>query len=126
MAARLGAAGGHQDPGETAGGDGSVYRSSDGRWRGVVGRGWDERGRRRKYVSGATQAEALERLRKAERDAKAGVVTDDRLSVGAFLERLTTTSLPGTVTETTLDDYRHPVRLHLAPSSPWAASGWRA
>jgi hypothetical protein len=36
-------------------GDGSVYRTKDGRWRGVVNLGWDADGRRRKYVSGATQ-----------------------------------------------------------------------
>lgn len=97
-------------------GDGSVYRTSDGRWRGVVDLGWDENGRRRKYVSGATQAEALERLRRAQRDANAGVVADDRLTVGAFLDRWVKTNLPGSVTGTTLDDYSHTVRLHLAPA----------
>ena len=68
-------------------GDGSVYRTKDGRWRGVVDLGWDAEGRRRKYVSGATQAEALERMRRAQRDAEVGVVSDDRLTVGAFLGR---------------------------------------
>ncbi|MHB1739150.1 MAG: tyrosine-type recombinase/integrase [Actinomycetes bacterium] len=78
--------------------------------------GWDEGGRCRKYVSGATQAEALERLRRAQRDAEAGVVADDRLSVGAFLDRWVTTNLAGNVTGTTLDDYAHTVRLHLEPA----------
>ena len=97
-------------------GEGSVYRTKDGRWRGVVDLGWDAEGRRRKYVSGATQAEALERMRRAQRDAEVGVVSDDRLTVGAFLGRWAEVNLPGAVTGTTLDDYRHTVRLHLSPS----------
>ena len=96
-------------------GDGSVYRTKDGRWRGVVDLGWHADGRRRKYVSGSTQAQALERLRRAQRDAEVGVVTDDRLTVGAFLNRWAEVNLPGAVTGTTLDDYRHTVRLHLSP-----------
>ena len=96
-------------------GDGSVYRTKDGRWRGVVDLGWDADGRRRKYVSGSTQAQALERLRRVQREAEVGVVSDDRLTVGAFLRRWAEVNLPGAVTGTTLDDYRHTVRLHLSP-----------
>lgn len=97
-------------------GDGSVYRTSDGRWRAVVDLGWGEGGRQRKYVSGATQAQALERLRRAQRDAEGGVVADDRITVGAFLDRWVTSNLSGNVTGTTLDDYGHTVRLHLEPA----------
>ena len=43
-------------------GDGSVYRTDDGRWRGVVDLGFVDGKRKRKYVSGATQAEALGKL----------------------------------------------------------------
>ena len=49
-------------------GDGSVYRTDDGRWRGVVDLGFVDGKRKRKYVSGATQAEALGKLRQAQRD----------------------------------------------------------
>lgn len=97
-------------------GEGSVYRTKDGRWRGVVDLGWDADGRRRKYVSGSTQAQVLERLRRAQREAEVGVVSDDRLTVGAFLGRWAEVNLPGAVTGTTLDDYRHTVRLHLSPT----------
>lgn len=97
-------------------GDGGVYKTADGRWRGVVDLGWDEGGRRRKYVSGATQAEVLERLRRAQREAEVGVTADDRLTVGAFLDRWVSTNLPGNVSGTTLDDYGHTVRLHLTPA----------
>ena len=97
-------------------GDGSVYWTSDGRWRAVVDLGWGEGGRQRKYVSGSTQAQALERLRQAQRDAEGGVVADDRLMVGAFLDRWVASNLPGNVAGTTLDDYGHTVRLHLDPA----------
>lgn len=81
-------------------GDGSVYRTKDGRWRGVVDLGGDADGRRRKYVSGATQGQFLEKLRRAQREAQAGVVSDDRLTVGVFLDRWASVNLPGTVTGT--------------------------
>ena len=109
-------------------GDGSVYRTDDGRWRGVVDLGFVDGKRQRKYVSGATQAEALGKLRQAQRDADAGVVSDDRMTVGRFLARWSTVNLPGQVSGTTLDDYTHTIRLHLGPAlghkrlagSPWA------
>jgi hypothetical protein len=40
-------------------GDGSVYRTDDGRWRGVVDLGFVDGKRKRKYVSGPTQSDAL-------------------------------------------------------------------
>ena len=97
-------------------GDGSVYRTDDGRWRGVVDLGFVDGKRKRKYVSGQTQAEALGKLRQAQRDADAGVVSDDRMTVGRFLARWSTVNLPGQVSGTTLDDYTHTIRLHLGPA----------
>jgi integrase len=38
------------------------------------------------------------------------------LTVGVFLDRWASVNLPGTVTGTTLDDYRDTIRLHLAPA----------
>jgi len=96
-------------------GDGSLYRTNDGRWRAVVDLGWVDGKRRRKYVSGATQSQALERLRQAQRELDHGVVSDDRLTVGQFLSRWATQNLPGQVSGTTLDDYVHMIRLHLDP-----------
>ena len=46
-------------------GDGSVYKTPDGRWRGAVDLGWTDGKRRRKYVSAAPQGQALEKLRHA-------------------------------------------------------------
>jgi len=96
-------------------GDGSVYRSPDGRWRGVVDLGWVEGKRKRKYVTGSTQAEALAKMRRVQREVESGVVVDDQLTVGEFLVRWVATTLPGSVAGGTLDDYAQIVRLHLVP-----------
>ena len=102
--------------GRRAHGEGSVYRDAAGRWRGVVDFGWVDGRRKRKYVSGGTQAEVLERMRKARREAEAGMVVDERVTVGQFLSRWVAVSLPGTVAGSTLDDYTDVVRLHLEPA----------
>lgn len=90
--------------------------SPDGRWRGVVDLGWEDGRRRRKYVSGKTQAQVVERMRIVQRDVAAGTVTDDQLTVGRFLDRWLAVNLPGSVAGGTLDDYADVVRLHLGPA----------
>jgi integrase len=97
-------------------GDGSIYKAPDGRWRGVVDLGWVDGKRRRKYVVAATQAQALEKLRQAQRAANAGVVSDDRITVAEFLDRWVRINLAGSVAGSTMDDYANTIRLHLEPS----------
>ena len=58
-------------------GDGSVYRTEDGRWRGVVDLGFVDGKRKRKYVSGPTQAEAVGKLRQAQRESDASFTATD-------------------------------------------------
>ena len=97
-------------------GEDSVYRDGD-RWRGAVSLGYDEHGNRvRKKVSGRTRAEVTEKLRKLHQQVDSGVVPDDRLTVRAFLDRWLTVNLPGSVAESTEDDYVDTVRLHLVPA----------
>ncbi len=97
-------------------GEDSVYRDGD-RWRGAVSLGYDEHGNRiRKKVSGRTRAEVTEKLRKLHQQVDSGVVPDDRLTVQAFLDRWLTVNLPGSVAESTEDDYVDTVRLHLVPA----------
>ena len=98
-------------------GEDSIYRDGD-RWRGAASIGYGADGRRvRKKVSGATKAEVLRKLRDLRVDLDAGLpVPDDRLTLGAFLERWVTTSLPGQVSDRTLDSYADTVRLHLMPT----------
>jgi integrase len=70
-----------------AGGEDSVYRDGD-RWRGAVSLGPDANGQRvRKKVSGRTRAEASEKLRHLRQQVDSGIVSDDRLTVRAFLDR---------------------------------------
>ena len=93
-----------------------IYRDGD-RWRGAVPLGYDASGNRvRKKVSGRTPAEVAEKLRKLHQQVDSGIVPDDRLTVAAFLDRWLTVNLPGTVAESTEDDYVDTVRLHLAPA----------
>jgi integrase len=82
----------------------------------VVDLGWIDGRRQRKYVSGSTQGQALEKLRKAQRAAEAGVVADDRITVAQFLNRWLQVNLAGSVAGSTMDDYAHTIRLHLEPS----------
>jgi integrase len=97
-------------------GEDSVYRDGD-RWRGAASVGYGQDGRRvRKKVSGATKAEVLRKLREFRVDLDAGLpVQDDRLTLGVFLERWVT-SLPGQVSDRTLDSYADTVRLHVVPA----------
>lgn len=97
-------------------GEDSVYRDG-ARWRGAISLGYDANGRRiRKKVSGRTRAEVIGKLRKLRQQVDSGAVPDDRLTVGAFLDRWLTVNLPGTVAESTEDDYNDTIRLHLVPA----------
>ena len=98
-------------------GEDSVYLDGD-RWRGAASLGYGLDGRRiRKKVSGATKGEVLRKLRGLRGELDAGMpVPDDRLTVATFLDRWLTASLPGQVSEKTLDSYMDTVRLHIKPS----------
>jgi integrase len=97
-------------------GDDSIYKDGD-RWRGAISLGYDTTGRRiRKKVSGRTRAEVVGKLRKLRQQVDHGITPDDSLTVEAFLVRWLTTNLPGSVAESTEDDYNDTVRLHLAPA----------
>src|SRR5215471_14770710 len=97
-------------------GEDSVYKDGD-RWRGAISLGYNARGKRvRKKVSGRTRAETVEKLRKLRQQVDGGTVPDDRLTVKAFLNRWLAVNLPGTVAESTEDDYNDTVRLHLVPA----------
>jgi integrase len=89
----------------------------DGRWRATLDLGRGDDGRRaRKHLYGSTQAEALSKLRDAQHLAKNAIVTDDKITVGQFLDRWLSETLPGTIAESTLDDYGDTCRLHLVPA----------
>lgn len=75
-------------------GEGSIYQDRDGRWRGIADLGWVDGKRRRKYVRVATQGEVLAKLRQIRREADAGVVADERITVGQSLHIRSTDGLP--------------------------------
>ncbi|WP_165970210.1 hypothetical protein [Nonomuraea terrae] len=92
-----------------------IYKDGD-HWRGAVSLGYGPDGKRvRKKVSGKTRAEVVEKVRKLKETlAKGAPVPDDRLTVGAFLDRWLL-HLPGHISDGALDDYEDTVRLHLKP-----------
>ena len=102
-------------------GDASVYRDGD-RWRGSIelGRGPDGR-RRRKKVSARTRAEVLAKIREIQATLASGQhIPNEKLTLGTFLDRWLTDSLPGTVADGTLDNYVDTVRLHIKPTLGYA------
>lgn len=96
-------------------GEGSVYEW-DGRWRGAIDLGWENGKRRRKYVSGRTQAEAIEAMRKARQDLERGIETDGTMTVEKWLNHWLATVVDGRVhSDATRSNYETMVRVHLAP-----------
>lgn len=98
-------------------GEGSVYKSPDGRWRGSVDMGWQDGRRVRKYVSGDTRNEALAKLRELQRTLDAGVTTDGKMTVDKWLEHWLANVVAGRVgSPNTLANYRQIVRGHIVPA----------
>lgn len=93
--------------------DGSVYqRKSDGRWTGALSLA---RGRR-KYFSGRTQREVLDKLTKARRDLQQGVEpAPERRRVGEYLTRWLEDTAKPKLRPSTYQSYSQIIRLHLLP-----------
>jgi integrase len=71
----------------------------------------------RKKLSGSTKGEVMQKLRDLRMELGSGLaVPDDRLTVAAFLDQWLSATLPGQVSDKTLDSYADTVRLHLAPA----------
>ena len=94
-------------------GDGALYQRADGYWIGTIdiAPGPDGR-RRRKVVSGRTQAAALEKLRKVRREVeKYGSVPTASSTLSDYLARWLTDVCAPRVKPRTLDGYRDKVRI---------------
>jgi integrase len=97
-------------------GEGSIYRTADGRWRGVADLGWMDGKRVRKYISAATQGEVRQKLREAQRDAEEGVIADARATVADLATWWLGTVAPAQVeSPITLGHYRTIVERHIIP-----------
>jgi integrase len=99
-------------------GEGSVWKRKDGKgWRGMKDLGWVDGKRKRKQLTGKTQAEVIKKLKELERQQEQGMVvkSNDRLTLGAFLERWLEATGP-TVRPRSLVMYRLHVRNHIVPA----------
>jgi len=96
--------------------EGSLYQRRDGRWQGAVHLGYEHGRRVRKFVIGATRAEAAAKLApllKARDERRP--VPDQRTKLGPFLRQWLDEVAKPTVRATTFSSYEGIVRLHLAP-----------
>jgi integrase len=102
-------------------GQGSITKLADGRWRGRLDFGWEEkdgkRRRKRKVYYGRTERDVEGKLNRARVERARGLrpPTDERQRLGAFLTRWLHESVRFTVRPSSFDGYERLVRLHVAP-----------
>jgi integrase len=97
-------------------GEGSIYRTKTGLWRGSY---WvpTAEGLKRRYVSGKTRKECAQKLTKATADRDGGLIFDaGDLTVGKYLNRWLSDSIRGTVRVSTYERHEGIVRTHLKPA----------
>lgn len=99
-------------------GEGSVYRTSDGRWRSAVSLPVGER----RYLSGRTKSEVSAKRREMLRALEGGQPVSSRrpATLGQYLEVWLTATLPdrvaaGRLSPSTVASYGYQVRLHVVP-----------
>jgi integrase len=97
--------------------EGSIFRRGDGRWVGVLDLGWENGARKRKHVSGATQAIAQEKLDEAKSDRREHLPSpNERRTVGEFLAQWLEESVKPSARPRTFESYSFLVEKHLAPA----------
>ena len=97
-------------------GDGAVYKTNEGRWRGFVDLGWKDGKRQRKYLSGKTKAEVQQKVRQLSVQAEVGTVFTGRApTLTAWLSQYLDDVASQTVRPSTLNRYKQEVRLYITP-----------
>jgi integrase len=102
--------------------EGSIYRSSDGRWRGAITIGYhqNERGgvaQNRKVLSGVSRAEVAEKMKKALRDQQQGInISSNRVTLACYLSRWLTDVVKPSCSFKTHQTYRDLVEHHITPA----------
>lgn len=81
----------------------------------VPARTYTPTGRKGRYIYAATRKEAQEKLVAALAERDRGVVVDDQLSTGEFLQQWLQ-SMEGSVKRVTWERYRHNVQHHIVPT----------
>lgn len=104
---------------QRANGEGSVYqRASDKRWLGAATVGFDSTGRpKRKFVSAKTRTEAVQKMRKLQRQLDDGLpAPDTSLTVSQLVDRWLEDVNRHQVTASTASNYRAMAEHHIKPS----------
>lgn len=97
--------------------EGSIYQRADGRWVASLFEPQPMGPATRTSIYGRTRVEVAAKLRAAQHRVDTGrKVGNSRDSVGSYLERWLTESLPGSVRPRTLESYASTCRLHLIPA----------
>lgn len=97
-------------------GEGSIHQRKDGRWVGVIDRGWKNGKRARKYIYGATQEEVVDQMADARKASKDGtLVLDQRQTVVTFLDRWFEGARDG-LRASTVRSYEQLLRVHIKPA----------
>src|SRR5260221_2240502 len=98
-------------------GEGTVYQREDGLWVGSMTLGYEGGKRKRKYLYGKTQREVLLKLSPVRHAQQQGVslLTDERQTLGQYLERWLEDSAKPTIRAKTYASYAQLVRLYLLP-----------
>ena len=95
-------------------GEGSVYKTNDGKWVASIDLGWVNGKRKRRTFQGATQSEALRKVREFHAHKSRGLqLAPERLTVEEYLNTWLTERIPGTVSVRTEEIYARVVRLYL-------------
>jgi len=101
--------------GKRGNGEGSVYRTKNGLWRGSY---WvtTAKGLKRRYVSAKTRQQCSQKLTKAMADRDGGLIFEAaHLTVGDYLKRWLK-DVEDTVRRSTYEGYEYAVRPHIVPA----------
>ncbi|MGO4956771.1 site-specific integrase [Luteococcus sp. Sow4_B9] len=97
-------------------GEGAVYKTGAGAWRGYADLGWKDGKRQRKYVSGRTKADVQQKVRRLMTQAEEGTVIAGRSpTLQAWLTQYLDEVASQTVRPSTLRRYRQEARLYIIP-----------
>ena len=98
-------------------GEGSIYRDSDGKWRGYVDLGYGGGRRRRKYVRGITRRDVAAQLRVAATARDAGALVHGRdQTLAEWMAFWLDSIVAARVRPSTLHTYRGYVRKRIVPA----------